>query len=94
MLAIVIENLFDAESHIIRHRRDTSEDYAAVIYLLKVNSRSTKKNVWNLFRANNNKDSRWTSVTSFRSLYCQLWAYFAHCLGVSIVNYKQVHLAL
>ena len=46
--------------------------------------------VWNLFKINN-KDTRTTLMTSFWCRACQLWMYFTHCSGISIVNIKWVN---
>ena len=43
--------------------------YLANIYLFKVNNRSTKKKVWNMFRVNN-KNTRMTSITLLWCFYC------------------------
>ena len=37
-----------------------------------------------------NKDTRFMSMLSFRCLYCELWPDFAHCSGLSIVDFEQV----
>ena len=37
------------------------------------------------------KDSRTTSLKSFRCLYCLLWTYFTPCSSVSAVKFEQVN---
>ena len=44
--------------------------------------------VWNFFKVN--KDTRTTSLTSFRCLYCQLLADSTYCSDVSIADFKKV----
>ena len=34
---------------------------------------------------------RVTLMTSFWCLFCQLWIYFTHCSGVSLVHFEQVN---
>ena len=58
------------------------------IYLLKVNTRNTRTNVWHMFKVNN-KDTRTTPLAPFRWLHCYLWTYFTHCY-LSIVNFEHV----
>ena len=58
--------------------------FLVAIYLFKVNSGNSKKNLFKV----NNKDTRTTSL--FWCLYCLLWKDFSHCSGVSIVDFEQV----
>ena len=49
-----------------------------------------QNNVWNLLKAKNN-DNRATSLTSFWCRYFKIYTYFTNYLGVSAVDFEQVH---
>ena len=40
-----------------------------------------------------NRNSRTTSLTSFRCFYCWLWTYFTPFSSVSIINFEQVNVS-
>ena len=68
----------------------TLSHYPASIYLLKVDNRSTRTKVWNMFKVNN-KDSKMMPLTSIWCLYRWLWTYLPLCSSISIVNFEQVN---
>ena len=44
--------------------------------------------VWGVFEVGN-EDTRTTPLASCWCLYCRLWAWLAHCSGVSVVDSGQ-----
>ena len=70
------------------NRSIKTKDYSipAVIYLLKVNNRNTRRRC----EIVNNKDTRTKPMALFLRLYCLLWTYFRFCSSVSIVSFEHV----
>ena len=67
-----------------------NKPYPTNIYLLKVDNRNTRINVWNMFKVND-KDIRTTSMSSFWCLHYLLWTYFTPFTCVSTIEFEQVN---
>ena len=59
--------------------------------MLEVTNRTNRKRCEICSFKVDNKDTRITSLKSFRYLYCYLWTYFTHFSTVSTVNFEQVN---
>ena len=63
--------------------------FPASIYLFQISNGNTRT-MCKILSKVNNKDTRMTSMTSFRYLYCELWTDITHCFGAFIVDFEQV----